>query len=79
MVECEWFAKCHDPSTAVVEHPTLGDVEICAKHLDWLTEDLSPEGQPNPTKMVPPIAARSFGKLAARLTELDAEDDEVDA
>ncbi len=54
-LECEWFHKCHNPSVATVEHPTLGDVEICQGHLVWLTSDYSP------TKMVPPMAARRRG------------------
>lgn len=51
-VECEWFAECHEPSTGTVEHPTLGDVEICTLHQEWLLKDYSP------TKMVPPMLAR---------------------
>ena len=54
---CEWFALCEDESVATVEHPTLGDVEICAKHSEWLQTDWSP------TKMIPPIAARSLKPL----------------
>ena len=58
---CEWFLMCDEPSTAVVAHPTVGDVEICQHHLDWLMEDMT-EGEngtfwPNPTKMVPPMAS----------------------
>ena len=64
---CQWFHGCQALSVAVVEHPTVGDVEICQSHLDWLTEDLSPTGAPNPTKMVPPMAARSFAKVAAAM------------
>lgn len=58
-VECEWLAECHEPSTATVEHPTLGPVECCAGHVEWLTTDFSP------TKMVPPIAARALADGAA--------------
>ncbi len=66
MPKCEWFLKCTKDSTAIVEHPMTGDVEICQDHLDWLMEDLSPEGQPNPTKMVPPMVAASARKLAEK-------------
>lgn len=52
MVECEWFLGCHNPSTATVEHPALGDVEICDEHQAWLLGDFSP------TKMIPPMVAR---------------------
>jgi hypothetical protein len=52
-MECEWFIGCHNESAGTVEHPTLGDVECCQKHIDWLTTDFSP------TKMVPPMAARA--------------------
>lgn len=72
---CEWFLLCEDHSIATVEHPTLGDVEICQAHLDWLTAD----GTPSPTMMVPPMAARRGRALAERLgmsvRELFAEDD----
>lgn len=61
---CEWFLDCHDVSTATVEHPTMGDVEICARHLAWLQDDWSP------TKMVPPIAAAHGRKLRATLAAL---------
>lgn len=50
-VECAWFIGCHNPSEATVDHPTLGPVECCKEHVDWLMEDFSP------TKMVPPILA----------------------
>lgn len=53
-VECEWFHNCHNPSTATVEHPTLGDVEICAEHAAWLLGDFSP------TKLLPPMVARAL-------------------
>ena len=54
MAECEWFHGCHNVSTATVEHPTVGDVEICQAHLDWLMDDFSP------TKMVPPMVAKKM-------------------
>jgi len=50
-VECAWFIGCHNPSEGTVDHPTLGNVEICREHIDWLQNDFSP------TKMVPPILA----------------------
>jgi hypothetical protein len=56
MRSCEWFATCRAVSVAAVEHPTLGDVEICARHLDWLAQGFSP------TKMVPPIVARQLSR-----------------
>jgi 8-oxo-dGTP pyrophosphatase MutT (NUDIX family) len=64
MTECEWFYKCHDESVAVVEHPTVGDVEICHRHLDWIQADWSP------TKMVPPLAAKHAARLAQNLENL---------
>ena len=67
MTECEWFDQCHDESIAVVDHPTLGDVEICDRHVQWLTQDLHEDGTPNPTRMVPPIAARSAARMRERL------------
>lgn len=62
-VECEWFAQCDQPSIATVEHPTIGDVEICQSHLDWLLVD---GPNPPPTKMVPPMVARQLDRLAAQ-------------
>lgn len=55
-VECAWFHGCHQPSTATVDHPTLGPVECCAEHVAWITTDYSP------TKLVPPIAARTLAR-----------------
>ena len=75
-LECGWFHGCDAPSVAVVEHPTVGDVEICAHHLAWLTEDVSADGSPNPTKMVPPMAARHFARLGAIFAELEEGDDQ---
>jgi hypothetical protein len=71
LVECGWFLDCHEASTHTVEHPTLGDVEICDTHLAWLTQDLHADGSPNPTRMVPPIAARSMAKVRATLARLE--------
>jgi hypothetical protein len=62
MAKCEWFLECHDDSVAVVEHPTIGDVEICDRHVQWLCADLT-DGMPNPTKMVPPLAAKHGREL----------------
>lgn len=62
-VTCEWFLLCEGVSVATVDHPTIGDVEICQAHLDWLTAD----GTPSPTMMVPPLAARRGRALAAKL------------
>ena len=53
-LECEWFAGCHEPSTATVDHPTLGPVEYCASHVAWLMDDFSP------TKMIPPMVAKGM-------------------
>lgn len=69
---CEWFLECSEPSTAVVEHPTIGDVEICQRHLDWLQTDFSP------TKMVPPLVAKHGRKVRSILADLDLEDDDED-
>jgi hypothetical protein len=65
-VECAWFLGCHEPSIATVTHPTIGDVECCQVHLDWLCEDMT-DGQPNPTKMVPPMVARRFSDAGVTL------------
>jgi hypothetical protein len=80
MRECEWFLHCDRESVATVEHPTVGDVEICQRCLDWLLEDAT-NGVPNPTKMVPPMAARHGRKLQAIFDRLedDEEDEEVTA
>lgn len=59
MDTCEWFANCHLESAGTVEHPTLGDVEICLIHMHWVLEDWSP------TKMVPPMAARALRGLTS--------------
>jgi hypothetical protein len=55
--KCEWFDKCQALSCATVEHPQIGDVEICERHLEWLQKDFSP------TKMVPPIVARKLKQI----------------
>lgn len=79
MDECEWFGGCPRPQVAVVEHPTVGDVGICQVHLDWLTEDLGPEGQPNPTKMVPPMVAAKMRQHPALAAMLTGDDDYFDS
>lgn len=71
MARCEWFLHCERESVAVVEHPTVGDVEICQVHMDWLLEDLHEDGTPNPTKMVPPIAAKHGAKLRKILASVE--------
>lgn len=48
---CRWFAKCTNPAPQQVEHPSLGWVNICDKHLAWLGP------APSPTQFVPPLAA----------------------
>ena len=58
MSACEWFLNCTAVSVATVEHPTIGDVEVCQAHLDWLTDDFSP------TKMIPPMVARRMRAVA---------------
>lgn len=63
MAECNWFLHCKELATKQVEHPTLGWVDICDKHLDWLSED----GYLNPTKCVPPLVARHALKIQAIL------------
>jgi hypothetical protein len=59
LVTCEWFAHCRRPAAAVVEHPSLGDVEICRHCL----EQGERMGWP-PTYMVPPIVARSLATIS---------------
>ena len=48
---CQWFAKCTEPAPKQVEHPKLGWVDICEKHLAWLGPN------PSPTQFIPPLAA----------------------
>jgi hypothetical protein len=48
---CRWFATCTNVAPHQVQHPTLGWVNICQDHLDWLGE------KPSPTQFVPPLAA----------------------
>lgn len=52
---CEWFIKCTNESIGIIEHPTLGDVEICRD----CYEKGCGMGWPQ-TYMVPPMAARRF-------------------
>jgi hypothetical protein len=59
-MECEWFVGCRNESVGMVEHPTLGDVEICQEHVVWLETDFSP------TKMIPPMAARAAQPRGSR-------------
>lgn len=65
MVLCEWFLDCSEESVGTVEHPTLGDIEICQRHHTWLTTDYSP------TKLVPPLAAKHGRRLRASLARLE--------
>lgn len=67
--ECAWFHKCHEPTVAEVEHPTMGWVAICQRHLDWLRDE------PSPTKMVPPMVARHAAKIQGIMARLDLNDD----
>lgn len=53
---CDWFAMCTEQATSQVEHPTLGWVDICEKHLKWLGPN------PSPTQFVPPLAANTLKK-----------------
>jgi hypothetical protein len=53
---CNWFAKCENEATSQVEHPTLGWVDICERHIDWLGEN------PSPTQFVPPMAAAALNR-----------------
>lgn len=55
--ECQWFHGCHNPSIGALEHPTIGWVECCEQHMVWVLDD------PSPTKMMPPMVARSMGRL----------------
>lgn len=34
--ECQWFAGCHDPATALMPHGTLDHVPICDFHIEWV-------------------------------------------
>lgn len=70
--ECAWFLDCHDEAIAQVDHPTLGWVDICGKHCDWLVEDATENG-PNPTKMVPPLAAKHGERVRQILADLEDE------
>ena len=72
---CNWFLKCTNKATQQVEHPTIGWVDICDEHLVWLAED----DVPNPTKFVPPLAARHGAKIADVLAQLDADLEDEDA
>ena len=71
IVPCDWFLDCEEISAGRVNHPTLGDVETCQTHIDWLAEDW-----PNPTKMVPPLAAKHGRKVRATLARLTEEEGE---
>ena len=73
--ECRWFAECHRPSVATVEHPTVGDVPICQRHLSWLTEDTP--GEVPATKMIPPLVAVHHHRLSQRLRDMLALADEA--
>ncbi len=55
---------------ADVEHPALGWVPICGRHVDWLLEDATENG-PNPTKMIPPLAGLNLSLFlrAVRFTK----------
>lgn len=35
---CAWFLECQREAYADVTHPTLGEVPICAEHLEWLQQ-----------------------------------------
>lgn len=42
MDTCDWFAKCTKPMYAEVQHPTIGWVNICREHLEWLGDSWLP-------------------------------------
>ena len=58
-MECQWFANCHNPASRQVEHPTLGWVDICSAHVEWLGPN------PSPTLFVPPLAASVLNRHPA--------------
>ena len=66
---CQWFAGCTNESTCQVHHPTIGWVECCQVHLDWLGPT------PSPTQFVPPIVARYHNRLAAILVAAEGDTD----
>lgn len=70
--ECDWFLGCHEFAPSQVKHPTIGWVNICQKHLDWLSEDETP----NPTKFVPPLAAQHGNKVASIMDKYGLDDDD---
>lgn len=51
MSQCQWFLLCTNDATAQVEHPTLGWIDICETHVDWLGT------APSRTQFIPPMAA----------------------
>jgi hypothetical protein len=51
MPRCRWFAKCTEAATKQVEHPSLGWVDTCDRHIAWLGP------HPSPTQYIPPLAA----------------------
>ena len=67
MTICEWFLNCERESAGLVEHPTLGDVECCQHHIDWLVADFLDNF--SPTKMVPPMVARRARQLNPEAVE----------
>ncbi len=69
--ECEWFLDCHDESMAIVEHSTLGEVQICGRHVDWLFEEHGVGSPVNPTKLMPPLAGRHVAKLRQIFADVD--------
>lgn len=60
---CAWFAQCDQPAPFQVEHPTLGWVDICVGHLEWLGDE------PSPTQFVPPLATARWRRLQAMLND----------
>lgn len=68
---CRWFARCKNEATNQVEHPTLGWVDICDKHLEWLGDN------PSPTMFVPPLAAAVLDRHRASAVQTEATADDL--
>ncbi len=57
---CQWFFKCDQPASFIIDHPTLGDVPACEKCTKFAKETPGTGG-------VPPIVARQLRELNKKL------------